>query len=446
MSNPVTNVEIEDVLSSIRRLVAEGEKTMRDRSAQEEGAVTPPGKLVLTPAHRVPTEEAPAPQGARSTPVAHRSDAQPAPVGQSTRPANTPQTAPDENIKNDAEGTEVSVKPVFDRAKLEAADVPFDRASLEATIAELEAAVNEQQDDFEPDGSEVIPNPDAARNWAEAGFKTGAEPDDNTERHANAEDDEEAARWDAAPVAGAPRDVPPQGQIIDWTAIPEFEPSSPAGPLSAEGETETSEAAAVGADAGIGGGEERQTSARSTEEQLDDPSPEPSGEAEPDEAAPNDADFLRRSARESVAKAVAAHIARQNLDAAPTITKSNDDVAEDESSGDAPEISFRHNAPDTAPQAVTKDDAPISHAGALADPGTAEPGDDLRVASDDGLDEALERYLSNTGNPQEDALRELVHEMVRDELRGQLGERITRNVRRLVRREIHRMLTSQDFD
>jgi len=46
----------------------------------------------------------------------------------------------------------------------------------------------------------------------------------------------------------------------------------------------------------------------------------------------------------------------------------------------------------------------------------------------------------------EAALREMVSEIVRAELQGALGERITRNVRKLVRREIHRALTAQDLE
>ncbi|MGR3549535.1 hypothetical protein [Pseudooceanicola sp.] len=45
----------------------------------------------------------------------------------------------------------------------------------------------------------------------------------------------------------------------------------------------------------------------------------------------------------------------------------------------------------------------------------------------------------------ESMLRDLVSEIVRQELQGALGERITRNVRKLVRREIHRALTAQDM-
>lgn len=46
----------------------------------------------------------------------------------------------------------------------------------------------------------------------------------------------------------------------------------------------------------------------------------------------------------------------------------------------------------------------------------------------------------------ENTLRDLVSEIVRQELQGALGERITRNVRKLVRREIHRAMVGQEYD
>lgn len=46
----------------------------------------------------------------------------------------------------------------------------------------------------------------------------------------------------------------------------------------------------------------------------------------------------------------------------------------------------------------------------------------------------------------EDALRDMVAEIVRQELQGPLGERITRNVRKLVRREIYRALAANELD
>lgn len=65
----------------------------------------------------------------------------------------------------------------------------------------------------------------------------------------------------------------------------------------------------------------------------------------------------------------------------------------------------------------------------------------------DDIDYGLEDF-SEDDAPflDEAALRDMVSDIVRQELQGPLGERITRNVRKLVRREIHRILASEDFD
>ena len=60
MSDPVTNVEIEDVLSSIRRLVSEDSRAAHPDHAQPVKPVNPPEALVLTQEHRV-TEKADTP-------------------------------------------------------------------------------------------------------------------------------------------------------------------------------------------------------------------------------------------------------------------------------------------------------------------------------------------------------------------------------------------------
>ncbi len=59
MSEPVKNVEIEDVLSSIRRLVSEDHR--KPAASRAEDAPRPPGRFVLTDALRVPdpVDEAP---------------------------------------------------------------------------------------------------------------------------------------------------------------------------------------------------------------------------------------------------------------------------------------------------------------------------------------------------------------------------------------------------
>ena len=53
MSDPVTNAEVEDVLSSIRRLVSEDKRPMQAFKEPEPQAAEPSDRLVLTPALRV---------------------------------------------------------------------------------------------------------------------------------------------------------------------------------------------------------------------------------------------------------------------------------------------------------------------------------------------------------------------------------------------------------
>lgn len=102
MPDPVKNAEIEDVLSSIRRLVAD------DAPAPMEPPATPKAegadKLVLTPALRIQPQESKA----------------------------------EEPAKAEAEPTD-----------------DWEEVTLEDRIAELEAAVASSDEEYEPDGSEV---------------------------------------------------------------------------------------------------------------------------------------------------------------------------------------------------------------------------------------------------------------------------------------------------
>jgi hypothetical protein len=138
MSNQVTNVEIEDVLSSIRRLVAEGEKTVTPVFSLKNDtpvAATQPERFVLTPALRVAQpDEAGTDDHADLSPESTELAAQfvaPAPEPLILTPAAV-----------------VEVPLIHDAMSAS------ERASLEETIAELEAAVTDQTDEWEPDGSE----------------------------------------------------------------------------------------------------------------------------------------------------------------------------------------------------------------------------------------------------------------------------------------------------
>ena len=153
MSEPVTNVEIEDVLSSIRRLVSDGERPSAAPKplADEPTASDVTDRLVLTPALRIddPIEED---------------------VVEPPREASSDlETAAADLSFALADGF-LEIPPATSEPDVEAESVysPTEREDLEATIAELEAAVTAQPDEWEPDGSEVEYKPNWNRTLFEA--------------------------------------------------------------------------------------------------------------------------------------------------------------------------------------------------------------------------------------------------------------------------------------
>lgn len=163
MSEPVTNVEIEDVLSSIRRLVSAEERGTRSAEQIDDSEYSDDddprqaaNKLVLTPAQRVEeslkTETAEAGDAAAEAaeyeidlPERHGVDAgldgvEDAEVLEDPAPAEAP--APGvETAQEATEATEATARG------------DIDIRELEARIAGFEAAVAQQDDEWEPDGS-----------------------------------------------------------------------------------------------------------------------------------------------------------------------------------------------------------------------------------------------------------------------------------------------------
>lgn len=153
MSDPMSNREIEDVLSSIRRLVTQGDA--------QPAAAPSSGKLVLTPAFRVAEAEPQPPAG-------------------------------------------------------EAMADPAAAISLEQTIAELEAAISAYGGPFEPDeGEAALPRPESApepnTDETSAGFAAPSEPaplaEAASEAPAKALEEEEAALDDPVLDGGDPDEM-----------------------------------------------------------------------------------------------------------------------------------------------------------------------------------------------------------------------------------------------
>ncbi len=141
MSDAMTNREIEDVLTSIRRLVSQ-------EGVRGDGARAAVGRLVLTAAHRVDDAPANVAQAVAGQVVTERATApitgEQVPSAEQPAPAASATDADDDTDTDTVDARETS----FDTMPTP------DFSMLEATIAELEAAVAASGTNWEPDGSE----------------------------------------------------------------------------------------------------------------------------------------------------------------------------------------------------------------------------------------------------------------------------------------------------
>lgn len=210
MSDSVTNVEIEDVLSSIRRLVSDDTRpaaTPTDTIDPVDAPSEPAGRLVLTPALRVQQDPSPV---EKADPVAEVTDLSP--------------------LQLEEAATFVAPTPLL-LTPQDSDDVPrihdnmseMDRASLESKIAELEAAVGASVDDeWEPDGSEVTQQSDLSGMFE--AHRAAALADDIVEGGILREEDAFAAIA-AAQEANAPI-FRPEPEMEDSVELEDAEPAN----------------------------------------------------------------------------------------------------------------------------------------------------------------------------------------------------------------------------
>lgn len=152
MSNPVTNADIEDVLSSIRRLVSEDA-----RQSVPAPVAEPSGRLVLTPALRV--MDSARPEEVRS--------------GEVSLDASEDETTADDLPQPE-------LVEAYEMAGLSLDDTG--RRNLEARIAELEAVITESGGQWEHDGEEGSANAGGfVRRLHWEPEATPAEPEDTDE-------------------------------------------------------------------------------------------------------------------------------------------------------------------------------------------------------------------------------------------------------------------------
>jgi len=383
MSDPMTNLDADDVLASIRRLVAETHSQPHDpvrarreqapltlkwplnKEALSEEAAAPalesepeveaPAALVLTPDFRV---EKPEVATSEAEPEAPRADASPVPplVLSPEQAVHLPKDEPasvktvsvealvseelcaavteESDVAEEAPQTG-SWNAALDDTPDEVAAAHVARLSLEQRIAELEAAVGAQAAEWEPDGSEDL-EAEIPRVMPRAFAETGA-------------------------------------RVFHFQGMPE-----------ATSEETREEAAQAPFDAdGV-----EMTQARDNSDQIDD------------------AEVIEETSFEAAQEAAAADVETDTVTAQADVAEADDAVLSEATEAEGV-------APDPEPSLEEE----------LALAGYAE---------EDILDE--------------EALRELVAQVIREELQGELGQRITRNVRRLVRREVQRALTLREFE
>ena len=408
MSNSVTNVEIEDVLSSIRRLVSDGEKLRGDivppqaddpaepsdegsdtATEQTQPATESPVRFVLTAAHRVDQAEA-----------ANTSAPQPDEGSDQSEP--TPSEivwADDGDAEEPAELTELTN------------ETPSWVEEGQAELDEIEAAA----DKVDGEGS--------VDSWS---FSSA----DNATTDLTASDpanDEDIIAHDGT-------DEEPAGALILENAVVE-DTGSGSWDDEAVSDPEPESESDLADEPTISGDRARLASTIAELEaavrgQADDWEPDGSEETPVMDWADagEEVIFSSRLGGPRVAEPV------ESPDAAKTEAEdiATDDVAEPQVEavadlGDAEVIEDQPGR--TRPEVDYEADAGAYD---IEEPDALEPQLSAFLEHDDVLDEAT--------------LRQMVSDIVREELQGPLGERITRNVRKLVRREIYRALASRDYD
>lgn len=474
MSEPVTHAEIEDVLTSIRRLVSSNGQVAETASTGTNGApISVPtdqskmdqwrasqranGRLVLTPALRVaPT----APEETDQRDVSQAKAASASPVEelsvdvlQGVKPdlkhraeLDIPAALKGEVAENTSETTAAvaldEAEDVAQAPELETQD-DVEAAADAADGAEgpAEAHMGDHiefhpEEEFHPEAEQDTATPVVLSNPVTEPSSSGPltfdksyiKPADQPEDHA-AEASEPVV--DDAPTAEVPQ---PEDTLVTAPAdAPWRDPKA------------TLYSAVIGPTAAPEGGE---------------PAPRPT-------PSPRVAAVVRR-----ISEIENAHQAGEAVEGGKHWAEApNEDdtgalptTAPEAESWAPPSDPERDHAPETVAEDATDGDIPVTEDASTA---TTEPSaatfseatvaavqGQVREQLNDAVEAAVEQALPTRPSAQlpvdeafldENSLRDLVAETVRQELQGALGERITRNVRKLVRREIQRALNSQEL-
>ena len=401
MSDPVTNIQIEDVLASIRRLVSEEVRAQTQGDDEAPAAQSPfrkaedaaqpapeqkAEKLILAPHLRVAADaeptapqpediqgEAPFTEVGPEEAAAFQEDAQIFHGFGAEPPAF--EDSDEDPLRQEATAPHSAEAAAFDAGE----DAPL--SDFDAVLRALEMGSSEpQDDDF-------------------ANYGDGAAEALASAHHSATEDEGPYAEgpYAESPDAESPEDEDARFDDLDAVlSTLEFDPEPMVSPMARAARTEIEDAEIL-EDEATDDSLERMFA--SPEPQAEDPEaivePEPLPKAETGAA-----DLVEDSTPEAL-----------------------------QPDGDA-----------TADMTSDLTDDPLAAA--------QEAEELLSFGSDDMAEDDPEAPKGDEAEGlllDEQILRDMVSEIVRQELQGALGERITRNVRKLVRREIQRALQSQDY-
>ncbi len=431
MSEPVTQTEIEDVLSSIRRLVSEDNRADRnpDHGAGRRNGTAarvaeatadprpkaPVTRLVLTPALRVPenrlqAEDAPTPP---TTPVA-------------TSPLQDTGQAPVQEIPA-GDVPMAETVPIAPAAAPVLHDNDPDNEDL-AFFQGLQAATPRSDEPGQGDEAATDHGIDHSADTIVFQATADADPaDEAVEEAAETAQAADIATDDSPSEATTPKPSPsedapwadPNSTLFEAAGVAPSRDSTPkpAGQLNPK----------IGAVVQKLAEMEAANAARPVLWEPDGSrdTPYAGSDLEPLQWADTDA-------AEPATDVTAEPLAEAGETAEPTATP----VAQ----MDSPTAEAEPRQPDPQPEPlVLSEPAQASP----ADPATADGASQL--AEQAVTDVAMDQLAAEDSILDEESLRELVADIVRAELQGALGERITRNVRKLVRREIQRALSAQDL-
>lgn len=418
MSEPVTHSEIEDVLSSIRRLVSET-NGHGDSASPTHNEGRPATRLVLTPALRVPASDLSedTPQESHSAPTSENGrEGQPQQDHDAREKA--PVVAPFmPDATAAAEDTSARAESVRQIAKVNLStrrDPVTEQSRNEATRILASAAKPLPQGDAELSPCEGSSGADRDDEIAEAPFVA-------------VEDTEEIGAVDPIQLrrSTSPREaaLPAGGPSVEAGGdAPWRDPEAKLFDSLADAETSTETSAETNSEAQV---------TDAVQDLVQDPAPK--AQDTPREQSARVAAVVRRIAElETAGRNTDEAAADRNGTAVPDLNE--DDIEAVPHSGPSVEtIQWEDHQ---------QDDVAADSFVSAREPAEDEIGSVARGATEEVAMEALssaEDFLD------EDALRALVSDIVREELQGPLGERITRNVRKLVRREIQRALASQEL-